>query len=88
MRHIDNQINESQKIINKKEKKEKLPPYYHPIIQKDLQGNTIKIWNNTKTASKALNLKSVGIINTLNGKYKTSGGYKWEKLIKKGGDYA
>jgi hypothetical protein len=84
-RHIDNPINEPQKIINKKEKKEKYPPYYHPIIQKDLQGNTIKIWNNAKTASKALNLKSSSIINALSGKYKTSGGYKWEKLIKKGG---
>jgi hypothetical protein len=85
-RHIDNPIEQPQKMINKKEKKEKNPPYYHPIVQKDLQGNVIKIWDNTITAVNALNIKS--ICSALNGKYKTAGGFKWERLITKGGNFA
>ncbi len=87
-RHIDNPINEPLKFIEKKLKKSKTPPYYNPIIQKDLQDNIIKVWNNTKEASNMLNIETGSISNCLSGKYKTSGGYKWEKLNKEGGHFA
>lgn len=87
-RHEDNPINESQKFIPTKLKTPKLPPYYNPIIQKDLQGDIIKIWNNIKEASNKLNIKTGSISNCISGRYKTSGGYKWEKLTKEGGHFA
>ncbi len=87
-RHENNPINEPQKYVEKKIKILKNPPYYRPIIQKDLHGNVIKIWNNIKEASLFLNIKTGSISNCISGKYQTSGGYKWEKLNKKGGHFA
>jgi hypothetical protein len=88
-RHKDNPINENVKFIAKKDKTQKHPPYYNPVDQYDLQDNFIKTWNNTKTASNFLNIKSGAISNCLKGKYKSAGGYKWIKsLNKKGGNCA
>ena len=88
-RHKDNPIELSPKFISKKEKKEKLPPYYHPINQYDLNGILIKTWNNIKIAGNVLNIKSSSISSCISGKYKTAGGYIWKKqLNKKGGNSA
>ena len=88
-RHKNNPINEAPIYIPKKDKKIKNPPYYHPINQYDLKGNFIKTWNNIKTASINLNIKSGSISNCINGIYKSSGGYTFLKLInKKGGHFA
>lgn len=88
-RHEDNPIEESPKYIPKKEKKSKLPPYYHPIDQYDLNGNFIKKWDNTKTASTCLGISSSAITHCLSGKYKKSGGYMWKKhIIQEGGYFA
>jgi len=88
-RHIDNPINESPRHIVKKLKKEKLPPYYNPINQYDLKGNFIKTWTNIKEASHMLKIKTSSISQCVNGKYKTSGGFVWSKLLnKEGGHFA
>ena len=88
-RHNDNPINDNPKFIPKKIKNQKYPAYYHPIDQYDLDGNFIKTWDNTKIASISLNINSSSISSCLNGKYKSSGGYKWLKsLNKKGGHFA
>jgi len=47
------------------------------VIQKDKNGNVIKIWDNVNEA--ILNTKASGIYNCLYGKSKTSGGFIWEK---------
>jgi hypothetical protein len=88
-RHKDNPIEIKAKFTPKKQKKVKFPPYFHPIDQYDLEGNFIKTWDNTKTASDSLDLRTSSISSCLNGKYKTSGGFKWFKsLNKKGGHFA
>jgi hypothetical protein len=88
-RHVDNPINELSKYTYKKSKKQKLPPYYNPINQYDLKGNFIKTWNNIKEASHMLKIKTSSISQCINGKYKTSGGFVWSKLLnKEGGHFA
>jgi len=88
-RHKNNPIEESPKIILKKEKKPKNPPYYHPIDQYDLKNNFIKTWDNTKIAGDCLNISPSSITQCLSGKYKKSGGYIWKKhLNQKGGQSA
>ena len=87
-RHKDNPINENTKFIAKKEKKQKNPSYYNPIDQYDLEGNFIKTWDNTKTASKILKIKSGSISSCISGRYKTSGGFKWFKSLNKKGGYS
>lgn len=53
-----------------------------PIKQFDLQGNFIKLWEGVSFAGKALNIDYSGISHCCNKKAKTSGGYKWEWVIK------
>lgn len=48
------------------------------VIQIDLNGNEIKIWNCVADAAKTLNIFSTGIFACLSGKQKQSGGYKWK----------
>jgi hypothetical protein len=86
-RHIDNPIEEPQKIINRKEKPEKVPPYYHPIEQYDKNGNFIKLWNNAREIFHSLNIKTGSISQCLHGKYKSAGGFIWEKSLNKKGAY-
>jgi hypothetical protein len=86
-RYKNNPIEQEIKFVPKKSKKETLPPYYNPVNQYDLQGNFIKTWNNSREASLALNLKPGAISNCINGKYKSSGGFKWIKSINKKGGY-
>lgn len=88
-RHIDNPIDELPKYIHKKEKKITHPPYYNPINQYSLNGNFIKMWDNTKKASDMLNIKTSSISQCLHGKYKSAGGFIWKKSLNtKGGNFA
>jgi hypothetical protein len=51
------------------------------IVQKDFDGNVIKIWEDVKSATFAMNGKSTSSIRyCLNGKYLHAYGFKWEYL--------
>lgn len=54
------------------------PHNMRKIIQYDLNGNFIKKWNSIIEASKNLKINSGNLSSTLNGKFKTCGGYKWK----------
>ena len=47
------------------------------VIQLNLNGDVIKIWDSITLAKKTLNIKG-GISNVCYGKQKTAGGYKWK----------
>ena len=47
------------------------------IIQYDLQGNALKIWESMKEASESLKIGAEGISACCRGKKKSSGGYAW-----------
>lgn len=48
------------------------------VVQMDLNGNEIQIFNSIKEAGEVLGLRdSTGISGCCKGKYKNSGGYKW-----------
>lgn len=49
-----------------------------PVIQLDLEGNFIRLWEGVSFAGKELGIDYSGISHCANGKQKTSGGYKWE----------
>lgn len=68
---------ESDEIPNKIEKFENNS--FQKVIQKDLQGNVIKIWDNITQAQ--LYYNTTGIYNCCQGKSKSSKGYKWEKYV-------
>jgi group I intron endonuclease len=48
------------------------------LIQKDLNGNVIKIWDSFKEACESLNLKQPAISNVCNKPNRTYANYKWE----------
>ena len=52
--------------------------HYGKIIQKDLEGNTIKIWNNLVEIVNELNLQKSLIVKVCRGKRNKTGGFKWE----------
>lgn len=52
-------------------------PRAKKIIQYDLSGNLIKVWDYIKQASEELLINKSGIINCCRGKNKTAGGYIW-----------
>jgi hypothetical protein len=52
---------------------------WQKVIQKDKQGNVIKIWDNVNQA--LLYTKATGIYNCLYGKSKTAKGFIWEKYV-------
>jgi len=56
-----------------------------PIVQKDFDGNVIKIWSCVKDASKSIsgNNSTSSIRNCINGKYLHAYGFKWEYLDEK-----
>jgi group I intron endonuclease len=61
-----------------KETKNKIAKALHKeVIQLDLDGNIIKIWESIKEAQIGVNIKS-GITKVCNDKQKTAGNYKWE----------
>lgn len=49
-----------------------------PVIQLDLEGNFIKLWESVSLAGKGIGVDYTGISHCANGKLKTSGGYKWK----------
>ena len=53
-----------------------------PVMQLDLDGNLIKIWNSQIEASRKLNISSVAISRCCNGITKTAGKYIWKKHLK------
>lgn len=60
--------------------KGKPPQHKETVIQKDVEGNTIAIYECVNSAHKATGIKSSAIIACCKGKTKTSFGYKWEFL--------
>jgi hypothetical protein len=57
--------------------KNKIGKGLKPIIQVDMDGNIIKEWESQSQASVETNIPIACINLCLNGKSKTSGGYKW-----------
>lgn len=47
------------------------------VIQYDIQGNALKIWESMKEAGENLNINAEGISECCRGKKKTCGGYAW-----------
>ena len=67
--HYGNRV---QKILKTKE------PTFKKIKQKDLQGNTIKIWKNIIEIQKETNFNKQSIYKCCKGKHKSANGYIWE----------
>ena len=61
-----------QRILKTKE------PTFKKIKQKDLEGNTIKVWKNIIEIQKKTNFNKQSIHYCCSGRYKTSNGYIWE----------
>ena len=53
-------------------------PKARPVIQKDISGNTIKIWECASDAVRIHGFQSGGITRCCQGKYKKHKGYRWE----------
>jgi hypothetical protein len=53
--------------------------HWKAVVQMDLQGNDIKVWDCAQHASKELNISHPQIIAVCRCKknYKTAGGYRW-----------
>ena len=66
-----------EKISNKL--KGRIPTWFKPVIQMDIEGNFIKEWPSVNEAKKYTNAKSIWEVTT--GKQKTSGGFKWKFKI-------
>lgn len=52
-------------------------PHSIPINQMDLDGNLIKVFSSQKEAARILGIRQGNISSAINGKYKTTGGFKW-----------
>jgi len=52
------------------------------VKQMDLDGNLIKVWDSISQAQKTLQIGHISEVCRNNKTYKTSGGYKWEYLLK------
>lgn len=50
----------------------------HKVIQKNLDGSVVKVWNSLKEASETLHIHYQSISSVCRGKRKTSAGFKWE----------
>jgi hypothetical protein len=53
---------------------------FQKVVQKDLQGNIIKIWDNQTQAAESIGCSTTMISRVCNGKAKTAKGYKWERI--------
>lgn len=49
----------------------------HKVIQYDMAGNALKIWDSMKEASEKLNIKYQNISRCCRGKSKSAGGFMW-----------
>lgn len=63
------------------EYKSKHVPKATPVIQMDIEGNIIKIWNRVKEAADELGVRSSNIVHCCRGNKKTTGGFKWAYKI-------
>jgi hypothetical protein len=54
---------------------------FKKVIQKDLKGNIIKIWDNQTQAAESLNCTTQSISNVCRGKSKTAKGFLWERYV-------
>lgn len=54
------------------------------ICQYDINGNLIRIWNNTKEASDSISVNRMCIVDCCRGKQKTSKGFVWRYMEQKG----
>ena len=70
---------ESDGLIYKRE--DKINPNFRKIIQYDINGNKIKIWDSIIMAANELNLNATNISQVCRGKGKTSGGYIWKYYL-------
>ena len=59
--------------------KGKASPNRKKIIQKDLKGNVIKIWDCIRLAAETLDISAPDISNCVNNHRKTAGGYIWQR---------
>lgn len=56
-------------------------PRANPVNQYSLNGEFIKRWDYAKEASRTLDINYSSLISCCTGKYKSSGGFKWEYAI-------
>lgn len=54
-----------------------------PILQIDLDGNIIKLWDSSGQASKILGISQGNINECCNNKRRTANGYRWKFFIEK-----
>lgn len=47
------------------------------VVQLDLQGNLVKVWDSGKGASDATSVHKISILACCRGRQKTAGGYRW-----------
>lgn len=57
----------------------KVKKMYKSIVQLDKKGKILKYFQNQKQASIETNINRSSIVNCVNGKQKTAGGYIWKK---------
>lgn len=75
-------ISESNRVTKlSNEFKSKHKPKATPVLQIDLDGNTVKVWERIKEAADFLGVSSSNIVNCCKGKKKTTGGFKWAYQI-------
>ena len=67
-----------QKVGSKNPMYGKKPANIRKVIQYNLEGKQIKIWNNIHEAEKTLKIYHSNIIKCCNGQRKSAGGYKWQ----------
>lgn len=51
---------------------------YKKVLQFDLEGNFIKVWDSIKSIEEILKIRHSSICSCLNGRYKTAGNYIWK----------
>jgi hypothetical protein len=54
---------------------------FQKVIQKDLEGNIIKVWDNQTQAAKSLECSTALISNVCRGNRKTAKGFIWERFV-------
>jgi len=69
---------ENNAFYGKKHSEETKKKMYKKLIQKDLDGNVVKIWDSFKEACEKLNLKQPNISNVCNKINKSYANYRWE----------
>lgn len=71
---------ENNGFYGKTHNKESLEKMYEKVIQKNLNGDIVKIWDSFTEAAKTLNINQCGISNVCDKPNRTYKGFKWEKI--------